>query len=48
MESQGTVNLWLDVCRSEDIIKNIQAMPPSMDVIRAMDDISDTVCSSGL
>lgn len=30
---------------SEIIIRNIKDMPPSMGVIRAMDDISDTVCS---
>lgn len=31
--------------KSEIIIRNIKDMPPSMGVIRAMDDISDTVCS---
>jgi hypothetical protein len=31
--------------KSETIINSIKGMPPSMDVIRAMDDISDTVCT---
>jgi hypothetical protein len=31
--------------KSETIINRIREMPPSMDVIRAMDDISDTVCT---
>ncbi|CAM6092610.1 unnamed protein product [Calypogeia fissa] len=31
--------------RSEEIVSRIQEMPPSMEVIRAFDDISDVVCT---